>query len=308
MKSVYEYILLEAKFMGFSKQELEELNAIKTEVIDKNKKYLDDFSYDKKRNLVKSGGKPIYGNKYLIYFESNPLANDHKFSKTSEKETGIKATPLERDEDFYMLGIADKFGRIFLYGRWDEDPNPPFIQYKESEVKTSKAGKKYRVPSGWKLTKKDQEYYKVEYWNDVETEGLRYATHAWNPTNYKQRGIYDYDLNKHIKMIFDLNDIPAKVQEILDAIEQRAKEEAIRKEEEKKREEQRKKNKEFWDEVNTYKNLGMANCWTNDNYPKILSEIDKDPEAEWIEVTLGRCYHKYICKKYKVYYTCDSSD
>ena len=127
--------------------------------------------------------------------------------------------------------------------------------------KTSRAGKKYRVPAGWKLTKKDQEYYKVEYWNDVETEGLRYATHAWNPTNYKQRGIYDYDLGKHINMIFDLNDIPSKVQEILDEIERRAQEEIKRKEEEKKREEQRRKDKEFWDEVNTYTNLGMANCW-----------------------------------------------
>ena len=299
MKSVHEYILLEAKFMGFSKKELEELTILKNEVLDKNKKYLSDFKFDRKRNLLYTNDKPVYGNKYLIYFESNPLANDHKFSKTSEKETGIKTTPLERDEDFYMLGIADKFGRIFLYGRWDEDPNPPFIQYKESEVKTSKAGKKYHVPAGWRLTKKDQEYYTVKYWNDVETEGLRYATHAWNPTNYKQHGIYDYDLSKHIKMIFDLNDIPTKVQEILDEIERKAKELE-------KREEERRKNKEFWDEVNTYTDLGMANCWTS--YPEILTKIANDPEAKWIEVTLGRCYHQYICKKYKVYYTCDSSD
>lgn len=299
MKSVHEYILLEAKFMGFSKKELEELTILKNEVLDKNKKYLSDFKFDRKRNLIYTNDKPIYGNKYLIYFESNPLANDHKFSKTSEKETGIKTTPLERDEDFYMLGIADKFGRIFLYGRWDEDPNPPFIQYKESEVKTSKAGKKYHVPAGWRLTKKDQEYYTVKYWNDVETEGLRYATHAWNPTNYKQHGIYDYDLSKHIKMIFDLNDIPTKVQEILDEIERKAKELE-------KREEERRKNKEFWDEVNTYTDLGMANCWSS--YPEILTKIANDPEAKWIEVTLGRCYHQYICKKYKVYYTCDSSD
>lgn len=299
MKSVHEYILLEAKFMGFSKKELEELTILKNEVLDKNKKYLSDFKFDRKRNLVYTNDKPVYGNKYLIYFESNPLANDHKFSKTSEKETGIKTTPLEKDEDFYMLGIADKFGRIFLYGRWDEDPNPPFIQYKESEVKTSKAGKKYHVPAGWRLTKKDQEYYTVKYWNDVETEGLRYATHAWNPTNYKQHGIYDYDLSKHIKMIFDLNDIPTKVQEILDEIERKAKELE-------KREEERRKNKEFWDEVNTYTDLGMANCWSS--YPEILTKIANDPEAKWIEVTLGRCYHQYICKKYKVYYTCDSSD
>ena len=299
MKSVHEYILLEAKFMGFSKEELKELDALKTEILDKNKKYLSDFKFDRKRNLVYTNDKPVYGNKYLIYFESNPLANSHKFSKTSENETGIKTTPLEKDEEFYMLGIADKFGRIFLYGRWDDDVNPPFIQYKDSEVKTNKAGKKYRIEAGWRLTKKDQEYYKVKYWNDVETEGLRYATHAWNPTNYKQYGIYDLDLSKNLKMIFDLNDIPTKVQEILDEIERKAKEIE-------KREEERRKNKEFWDEVDTYQDLGMANCWTS--YPEILTKIAEDPEAKWIQVTLGRCYYKYICKKYKVYYTCDSSD
>jgi DNA polymerase-4 len=50
----------------------------------------------------------------------------------------------------------------------------------------------------------------------------------------------------------------------------------------------------------------FANGW--DETPEILKTINKDPEAKWIEVSLGRCYTQYICKKYKVTYTCDSSD
>lgn len=294
MKSIHEYIL-EAKFTGFTKSELDELTVLKNEVLDKNKDYLDNFRFDSKRNIVNHKTLPVYGNKYLVYFNSNPLSNTHKFSKTSKSENN-NATALEPDEPFYMIGIADKFGRIFLYGKWDEDKNSPFIQYKESEIKTTKTGKKYRVDAGWKLTKKDQEYYKIQYWHDDEK---KYGDHFWWPTNYKQIGIYDLDVSKNLKMIFDLNDIPAKVQEILDEIEKKSKEEAERKEKER-------KNKEYWDKVNSYENLGMANCWKTS--PEILNTIAEDPEAKWEEISLGRCYHKYICHKYKVYYTCDSSD
>ena len=137
----------------------------------------------------------------------------------------------------------------------------------------------------------------------METEGVRYATHSWNPTNYKQKGIYDYDLtkyNNHIDLIFDLNDIPSKVQEILDDIAERAKKEAEEKERIRKATEWQNELKNEW----TY--LGCANGW--DETPEILKKANKDPDADWWSQSEGRCYRKIYSNKYKIYYSEDSSD
>ena len=302
MKSLSQYIL-EAKFMGFNADELKELEALKNDILEKNKDYLHSFYADSKRNLVFSGNTPIYGNKYLVCFKSNPLSNERKFSATPGKDDEYgEGTKLEKDEGLWLLGIADKFGRIFLYGKWDPS-NPPFIQYKSAETKTGKNGKKYKVPAGWKFTKKDQEYYKVRYWTDADEVGARYAVHSWTADDKITKGIYDYDLtryNDHLKMVFDLNDIPKKVQEILDEIERKAKEKAEFEEREAKR--------KAWQEElkNEWKCLGCANGWKE--VPEIVKKAESDPDAKWWSQSEGRCYNVYYCDKYKIYYSVDSSD
>jgi hypothetical protein len=59
------------------------------------------------------------------------------------------------------------------------------------------------------------------------------------------------------------------------------------------------KNKEYVD-------LGCANGWGET--PEIVKIADKDDDCFYESENLGRCYNKYICHKYKFYYTVDSSD
>lgn len=56
-----------------------------------------------------------------------------------------------------------------------------------------------------------------------------------------------------------------------------------------------------------YEFLGCANGWGND-VPELVKQADKDSDCFYECENLGRCYNKYICHKYKFYYTVDSSD
>lgn len=56
-----------------------------------------------------------------------------------------------------------------------------------------------------------------------------------------------------------------------------------------------------------YEDLGCANGW-GDDVPELVKQADKDNDCFYERENLGRCYNKYICHKYKFYYTVDSSD
>ena len=56
-----------------------------------------------------------------------------------------------------------------------------------------------------------------------------------------------------------------------------------------------------------YECLGCANGWGED-VPELVKIAEKDSDCFYECENLGRCYNKYICHKYKFYYTVDSSD
>lgn len=56
-----------------------------------------------------------------------------------------------------------------------------------------------------------------------------------------------------------------------------------------------------------YECLGCANGW-GDDVPELVKQAGKDSDCFYECENLGRCYNKYICHKYKFYYTVDSSD
>ena len=66
--------------------------------------------------------------------------------------------------------------------------------------------------------------------------------------------------------------------------------------------------KAYWEMVEReYKNCGCENGWGG-KIPELVKTARKDKDAKWFVKNEGRCYNKYICDKYKIYYTVDSSD
>lgn len=57
----------------------------------------------------------------------------------------------------------------------------------------------------------------------------------------------------------------------------------------------------------TYEYVGCANGW-EDNIPEIVKIANNDKDCFYESINIGRCETKYVCHKYKFYYTVDSSD
>ena len=100
-------------------------------------------------------GEPEYNAQYYIEFK-NPFCNRNKFSKITND-----ILQLESEETIKCIGIADKLGKIYLHGVW-EDSEPAYIEYKQANEKTNKYGKMYSVTEGWCLTRQCVEGYKVK--------------------------------------------------------------------------------------------------------------------------------------------------
>jgi hypothetical protein len=67
---------------------------------------------------------------------------------------------------------------------------------------------------------------------------------------------------------------------------------------------------EYWSELHkneTYEYAGCANGWGDDT-PEIVKIADADKDCFYESCSIGRCLTKYVCHKYKFYYTVDSSD
>lgn len=56
-----------------------------------------------------------------------------------------------------------------------------------------------------------------------------------------------------------------------------------------------------------YEFAGCANGW-GDNMPELVKIADNDKDCFYESIEIGRCQTKYVCHKYKFYYTVDSSD
>lgn len=100
-------------------------------------------------------GEPLHNTQYYIEFK-NPFCNRNKFSKIPED-----IIQLESLETVKCIGIADKLGRIYLHGIWEES-EPAYIEYVQPKTKSNKYGKMYEVTEGWHLTRKEVTGYKVK--------------------------------------------------------------------------------------------------------------------------------------------------
>lgn len=308
MKTVLEYIN-EAKYVGFSAEELKELEQLKQDTIDNPdfQKTLNEL-IKSKNNIVgyNNSKKMEYGNKYLVHFKINPLSDTKHFDKEYDRNRlSSDKTPLEDPEGFWMIGVADKFEKLYLYGRWDNN-DPATLKYNSSDktITNPKTGKSWKEKKGWMFSLNNIKYHAVRYWRDREKRG---GDAFWFTDEKPSNKIWNYDCSDCLDLIYDLNNIPADIQKMLDKIEKEAIEKAKREEEDRKRKAQEEEDRKYFDMVNReYQNCGCANGWQET--PEIVNTAHKDKDAQWVVVNLGRCYNKYICDKYKIYYTVDSSD
>lgn len=302
MKTVLEYIN-EAKYVGFSTEELKELEQLKQDTIDNPdfQKTLNELI--KSSNNIKTSWtkKFEYGNKYLVHFKTNPLSDTKHFDKTPPDRSKLSSdkTPVEDPEGFWMIGVADKFGKLYLYGRWDSN-DPATLKYNDSDktITNPNTGKQWKEKSGWMFSLNNIKHYPVRFWKDREKRG---GDAFWFTDEKPSNRIWNYKCDDCIDLIYDLNNIPTDIKQKLEKIEKEAIEKA---ENERKSAE----HKAYWEMVNReYENCGSENAW-GDKIPEIVNTARKDKDAQWFVVNLGRCYNKYICDKYKIYYTVDSSD
>ena len=66
----------------------------------------------------------------------------------------------------------------------------------------------------------------------------------------------------------------------------------------------------YWENLHKdeiYESVGCANGWGDDT-PEIVKVADADSDCFYESYSVGRCMTKYVCHKYKFYYTVDSSD
>jgi hypothetical protein len=287
MKNILEYINEAKKYDGFSKEEIDELNQVLKDTVENP-----DFikSLNKLRNSKNDNHnypKLEYGQRYIVHFSHNPLANTEKISKTKDK-----LTPIEKEEDFYVLGIADKFGKLFLYGRW-ENATLKHNTF-DKEVTNPKTGKKWKEESGWLLSIKDIENYKV-YKGGSAYSRFYYAAER------KNKDVWNLSCSLDIDLVYDFSFINDDVKKFVELIEK----EAIEKAENERKAAER---KAYWEMVEReYQDLGCANGWGKDK-PEIVKQAEKDKDAEWHCYNLGRCYNEYVSDKYKIYFRVDSSD
>ena len=279
MKPLTTYIK-ESKFMNLNDDELKVCDDMLKSIIDSDYDTLSKMDYNDRVSTT----SPVYGNKYFVEFK-NPFADYHKFSN-SNKDT---IAP-EKEEVIQCIGIGDKFGRIFLQNVWNKAE--AYIQYKKSEKIVKKDGSSFNTNSGWYLTRKNVNYYKVKGLKEYRKPVF------YCPDDNISKDAYNVFIDQ--KYIIDLNNINDMVKRTIDK---------INKEAERKREEETKREeiKKFQDELKTYKCVGCANSW-GDNVPEEVKKAKDDSDADWFVVNLGRGYNGYYSKKYKIYYTVDSTD
>ena len=284
--SLQSYIT-EAKFKGLSSDELQVCNDELAE-FKKNENIVSKFSETKVTN-------PEYGNKYYVKMK-NPFADPHKFSKTFNG-TKQYSEPVETEDYIECIGIADKFGRIFLQNVWETD-KPAYIEYKKAERKTSKSGYKYVTKEGWYMTRKEIDVYNVKPWySGKRGEGPLYFT-----DENISHGVWAKYINDDVIYVIDLSKIPVEIERISKKIA-----------DDKKAEEKRKKaeenDKKFWDDRKDYVNYGIANSW-GDDIPDPVKKALADKSAKWFTVDLNPSgtYREEWCDTYKLYYSVDSSD
>ena len=279
MKDLVTYIK-ESKFMNLNDDELKVCDDILNSILSDDYDTLSKMDYTDKVTTI----HPEYGNKYFIEFK-NPFADSNKFSSSNEKTIAP-----EKEEVIQCVGIADKFERIFLQNVWDKAE--AYIKYKKSEVIKKKDGSSFTTKPGWYLVRKNANYYKVKGLKEYKKPVFYYPEETIT--------VDVYNVFVEINYIIDLNNINSIIKKTLDKIEKEA---------ERKRKEdfEREERRKFEEELKTYKCCGCANSW-GDKIPDEVKKAEDDPNADWFTVNLGRCYNGYYSRKYKIYYTVDSSD
>lgn len=306
MKSLKDYILcekqkeiankvFEEKYSNFTNAELDafkdELEYLKTnhEFLNKIIKDRTVFSNDPwyKTHLVPKYDNIEYGHRYLLVFE-NPFTNSAQLTCEYDENVNMEDhKPCETNEDkiIYCIAIADKFNKLHIVNQWGNDCT---VQYREKGLYLKKDKDKFYSEPGWYLYRKGY----ASYYVNQEIRRLdRYIVYPEKQQNTFVR-------LQHC-VILDISKLPARFEKIQKDIEEAAK----KSEERKKREEEL---NQWWKEREDYEDLGYANGW--DDTPEIIKTANKDPEAKWYGVTIGRCLTQYFCDKYKITYTVDSSD
>ena len=275
MKQLITYIK-EAKFMNLNDDELKVCDDMLKSIIDNDYDTLTKIDWNDRVSTT----SPVYGNKYFVEF-NNPFADSHKFSNSNKDNIAP-----EKEETIQCIGIADKFGRIFLQNVWNKAE--AYIQYKKAEKITKKDGSSFTTKPGWYLTRKNANYYRVKGLKEYKKPVF------YSPDENVSKDIYNVFID--YKYIIDLNNMNNVVKKTIDKINKEI--------EAKKAEEIKRKEAE---ELKTYKFIGCANTWQND-IPDEFKKANDDPGADWFVVNIGHCYNAYYSRKYKIYYTVDSSD
>lgn len=337
MKSLKDYILCEqqkeiinkvweAKYSNFSKAELDafkdELESFKkhNEVLKKLAYDRQDFTlkYMYNDNWYRTHAVPHsddieYGNRYLLIFD-NPFTNNRQLTREYSGGASYEDhKPCETNEDkiVYCIAIADKFNKLHIVNQWGNDCT---VQYREKGLylkhkdENGSTSTFYSEP-GWYLYRKGYATYYVN--QEIHKSNIN---NWWIVYPEKQQNTF---VRLETCIILNISQLPEKFEKIQKEIEEKArrakeyereraereKEEEARKEERRKREEEEEK---WWKAREGYKQLGYANSWKDT--PEIIKIANKDPEAKWYSVVIGKCLTQYFCDKYKITYTVDSSD
>lgn len=269
---VNNYICEARKFSNFND---EELNAMKAELETLKKQY-EDTLFGTKLNVLSPKSIEL-GKRYFIVFE-NPFNNERLYSKDANK-----ATAPDENSTIITLGVGDKFGNVHLPLNWEGN----------NVVLNSKDGK------NWTVTRKDAKgLYKVNV-----RKGKRGESDWLFVDEKESRGVWNCPIRRVIALMDVAEEMPTMVKKVQDRIEKEA---------EKKKADELKaaENKKWWDQVDNYKDLGMANVWVAGKEPKEFIDASNDPENEWIEVMLNKSgtYKMMVSDKHKIKYTVDSSD
>lgn len=269
---VNNYICEARKFSNFND---EELNTMKAELEQLKKQYNEILKGNKVEVLTPNAIE--LGKKYFVVFE-NPFNNDRLYSKNAEK-----AVAPEENDTIITLGVGDKFGNVHLPLEWEG----------KNTVLNSKDGK------NWTITRKDAKgLYKVNV-----RKGKRGESDWLFVDEKESRGVWNCPIRRVLALIDVEEAMPALVKKVQAKIEKEAEKKKVK-------ELQDAENKKWWDKVDTYKDLGIANAWKSGNEPKEFIEASNDPENEWIEVMLNKSgtYKMMVSDKHKIKFTVDSSD
>lgn len=269
---VNNYICEARKFSNFND---EELNTMKAELEQLKKQYNEILKGNKVEVLTPNAIE--LGKKYFVVFE-NPFNNDRLYSKNAEK-----AVAPEENDTIITLGVGDKFGNVHLPLEWEG----------KNTVLNSKDDK------NWTITRKD-----AKGLHKVNVRKGKRGESDWLFVDEKEsRGVWNCPIRRVLALIDVEEAMPALVKKVQAKIEKEAEKKKVK-------ELQDAENKKWWDKVDTYKDLGIANAWKSGNEPKEFIEASNDPENEWIEVMLNKSgtYKMMVSDKHKIKFTVDSSD